>query len=496
MSNELKTFKMEPSTYIIDTLGYSGYNLSTSIADIIDNSIAAQAKNIYVDFEFDDHNLNNWYVTIKDDGCGMDSEQLVKALTIADNNLKNERRDSDLGRFGLGLKSASISQANYLLVISNKKGKKSTAKAIDMEYLHEMNTWDGLDFDNDINVLNEFTKFGTMVKWKKLKFVENIGSYDEARARLLDNIILVNNYLSMVFHRFLSENYSCETVNIYVQKIKLEPWDPFCSNNILTSLEDTSKFSYNDSSKPIIVKTYVIPSKEEIDDEKVYTEMTRNDALGHQGFYVYRNNRIIKAGGWLDTKFKSHQKYNSIRISLDFDSSLDEIFNVGFTKSTINFPDSITKKLEEIAKVARSKAEVKLTKRIQRNKDIFKTKEEVWNYEVKGNMYEFSINKNHPLIQQCVKGLDKTKINELFKLLTYNIPTFYNNDLVKSKNNIYSSKEIKEMLTDYYGVLFAKYINEVNRDEIIKKEIVNIEPFSSYLADVESFFEYEVNSWK
>ena len=399
----------------------------------------------------------------------------------------------------LGLKSASISQCNHLLVVSNKKGKKPTAKAIDMEYLHKTNSWDGLDYDDNIEILSEYTNLGTMVKWEKLKFVENIEDYNEARNRILDNIIQVKSYLGMVFHRYLTDKYGLEQVKIYVQKIELEPWDPFYPNpnyskNILTSLEDTSKIPYKD--KEIIVKTYVLPSKDDVDNEEEYSKITRNDALGHQGFYIYRNNRIIKAGGWLDTRFKTHQKFNSIRISIDFDSSLDEAFNVGFTKSTVNFPDSITKSLEQIAKVARSKAESKLTKRIKRNKNIFKTKEEVWNYEVKGNMYEFSINRTHPLVQQCIKGLDKTKVNELFKLLTYNIPTFYNNELTKSKNNTYSSKEIREMLEDYYGVLFAKYINEKNRDEIIKKEIVNIEPFSSYLADVESFFEYEVNSWK
>ena len=128
-----KTFPIPPSPNIIGTLSHSGYKIDTSIADLLDNSIAHNANNVDIRFNFNDNNIDNWTVEIIDDGDGMDSQTLSNAFIMGERSLKDTRDSMDHGRYSVGMKTASIAQADYLLVVSKTRNDSFTAKAMDME---------------------------------------------------------------------------------------------------------------------------------------------------------------------------------------------------------------------------------------------------------------------------------------------------------------------------------------------------------------------------
>ena len=335
--NEQKTFSIQPSPNIIATLAHSGYKIDTSIADLLDNSLAHNAHNIDIIFNFKSNDIDDWTVEIIDDGDGMDSQTLANAFIMGEKSLKDQRESGDHGRYSVGMKTASIAQADYLLVVSKTRNNSFTAKAMDMEFLNENKVWKGYDFDGVPEYSNIIEKHGTNVTWKKLKFIDRSLPLELAKKDLYSKIDMVSSYLGMVFHRFIERN----ELTIKIQNRVVKPWNPFYPN-VNTKLVDKHEDEF------ITTKTYILPSKDELTDDE-FNDMNRGDALSHQGFYIYRNDRMILAGGWLNLKnCKQHQKYNGLRISVDFDSRLDEYFDVGFTKSTIDFPKNITDKLEAV----------------------------------------------------------------------------------------------------------------------------------------------------
>ena len=486
--NEQKTFSIQPSPNIIATLSHIGYKIDTSIADLLDNSIAHNAHNIDIRFNFQSNNIDDWTVEIIDDGDGMDSQTLSNAFIMGERSLKDERERGDHGRYSVGMKTASIAQADYLLVVSKMKNKEFTAKAMDMNYLNNRKEWEGYDFDGVAEYSNIIENNGTSVIWKKLKFIDNTLPIELAKKDLYSKIDTVSSYLGMVFHRFIERN----ELTIKIQNRVVKPWNPFFPN-VNTKLVDTHEDEF------ITTKTYILPSKDELSEDE-FNEMNRGDALAHQGFYVYRNDRMIHAGGWLNLKnFKQHQKLNALRISVDFDSRLDEYFDVGFTKSTIDFPKNITDKLEAVVKIGKQKAAENIKQKVRtRIKPGNNTKNEIWVTKNSSNGIICDINTSHPLIKEYTKNIDPKDLNKLFKLIAGSIPTVYASS-DKSQNVYYTNDEIMEFIDNYYKNEQLTRINDYSLNkrkfnaEVFDK-MVNIEPFCDYLDLLQTYFDTEVNN--
>ena len=117
---------------MVESMRAYGYTLSTAIADLVDNSIAAKCKNVWLSFEWGGQ--NSW-ISVTDDGKGMSEKVLVNAMRLGSLSPLEERDPSDLGRFGLGLKTASFSQARRLTVISRTRSVQESIRRWDLDHL-------------------------------------------------------------------------------------------------------------------------------------------------------------------------------------------------------------------------------------------------------------------------------------------------------------------------------------------------------------------------
>jgi len=207
---------------------------------------------------------------------------------------------------------------------------------------------------------------------------------------------------------------------------------------------------------------------------------------------------MILAGGWLNLKnCKIHQKLNALRISIDFDSKLDEYFDVGFTKSTIEFPKNITDKLENIVKIGKQKASENLKQKARIHiKPGTTSKSEIWVTKNTNNKMICNINLEHPLVKEYTKGMDPKNINKLFKLISGSIPTVYASSEYL-QNSYYTDEEMMEYIDNFYKNEQLIRINEyaINRKKFnaeVFEKMVNIEPFCDYLDLVQTYFDNEV----
>ncbi len=371
--NASKTFK---------ALRSLGYDINSSIADIIDNAITEKvgADNVSVLF-----NLNKDYeitARIIDNGTGMTSDQLREAMRIGADSAYEA---GSLGKFGMGMKTASLAHCNILTVISKTKETEVSGFSWNLGHVKKIGNWSLLELDeteidkkiNDSNL--QIGDQGTIVFWDDLflmnsEFNSNI-SNKLASNYLFRKIESLKLHLRMVFHRFLDSNDN--TVRNITLRVNnddiLKPWDPFCRGEpetvqINLSTDDSNLFikSYQE---PIIINAYILPNKEYFSSENAWREakglLSWNDA---QGYYIYRANRLIRFGGWHGTKAKDeHDKL--ARLSIDIDPILDDEFRITVNKNKVEFPELLFQHLKNIVNpIIVKKAKARYKREPERNK--------------------------------------------------------------------------------------------------------------------------------
>jgi len=356
-----------------------GYDLFSSIADLVDNSITEQVGskrvNIHFDFQEDSH-LN---FRIADNGCGLSRSELEEAMRLGTETTYVER---DLGKFGMGMKTASLSHCNVLTVLSKKQNHPICGFRWDMNRIDSSQNWILLQLDNDeINELLDQNNLivknsGTIVMWDDLfnldQDVQSYSSQKLAQNYYFRLLIKIKLHLGMIYHRFLDGSLGEKNVEIMLNDEFIEPWDPFCRSEENTKEIELKKslteFKINGYDLPIVIRGYVLPNKDGFSSEDAWKKakglLSWNDS---QGYYIYRANRIIRFGGWHNTKFKDeHDKL--ARISIDINPSLDKLFRITVNKAKIQFPEvlfqhlkyNLNTKIVNRAKAVYNKKDLKL----------------------------------------------------------------------------------------------------------------------------------------
>ena len=353
----MKTHELPPNAArVIESLRDAGYSFNTAVADIIDNSIAAGADNINVACTM---RLDNGEITIAiaDNGCGMTLEEACNAMTYG----SAEREDiHSLGKFGLGLKTASTSQCRRLSLVTRTGKVTDTVKLVlDIDYAQKVNKWAYLELDPtpfDLRHLNHVAEnhSGTLVLWENCDRIlgrqyKNPGS--AAQRKALDRKIAdLRFHIGLVFQRFLdSEDERARNVTISINGRPVEAWDPFCTGFDATDLVRETRVKVTGvgaKQRYFNVAAYVVPNRDEVYSENaslIFPEGVSPDDL--QGIYVYRENRLIKWGDWCNL-YKTEFHDRLCRVELSFEADLDTCFNVDFKKSQIEINPSIAEWLK------------------------------------------------------------------------------------------------------------------------------------------------------
>lgn len=336
---------------MIESLRDAGYDFETAVADIVDNSISAHATKVAISATCSQKN-GNIRIIIADNGDGMSLNELCNAMTYGSDE-RAERHS--LGKFGLGLKTASTSQCRKLSVVSRKSGKVRPSKLVlDIDHTAETNKWEYLEIEpkpDDIRYLQNVAPghSGTVVKWKKCdriltrKFISGGNAQMKAFEQKLADLTF---HLAIVFQRFLDKDDDrAPNVEITLNGKAIPPWDPFCRAITSTELVRDQPVAIHDdfSDKDVILHTaaYVVPSRDELnaaEESLVFPPGISPDKL--QGIYVYRENRLIHWGDWCRlAKSEFHQRL--CRIEISFSEELDDCFQVDFKKSKINIDPEI-----------------------------------------------------------------------------------------------------------------------------------------------------------
>jgi hypothetical protein len=472
-----------PST-LIESLRAFGYTAHAAIADLIDNSITASAKNIWVQFVW---NGIDSYITVHDDGKGMSLTELVSAMRLGSQNPLERRGRKDLGRFGLGMKTASFSQSRVLTVSSKVSGSPVTTRRWDLNYVGQKSEWRLLHgiapgSEQRISDLGGQDS-GTVILWEHLDRMVGDARVDDQKAqrRFYEIIASVENHLSMVFHRFIDDPRG---ITIFINDHKIRSWDPFLSNEAATQqLPEERLHLHNDVIK---VRPYVLPHHSRLPSDIHEKGAGPKGWNGQQGFYIYRNQRLLLAGDWLGLGFQKEEHYKLARIAIDLPNSMDHEWDIDVRKSRAKPPGILHDDLRRIARITRGRAaEVyrhrgKVLARKTSENDIF-----VWNKEMKHGRVTFRINREQPLVVDLLQSSAeyRVKVEAVLRMIEETIPV----PLITIENSTHPdtqfapfegspSSEVLEIIKQIY-LLYRKRGN--THIQAIER-LLTLEPFQQF----------------
>lgn len=392
---------------LIESMRSLGYSFPAAIADLIDNSISAHATNIEIYSE----PSTDPFLVILDNGHGMNKNEIYEAMRYGCTNPLEDRRKDDLGRFGLGMKSASLSQCRKFVVVS-KKDCGLHAYSWDLDYIIKSKAWMLRGFSEEeilslpmIDLLKN-KETGTLIILSDFdRIKESTGNLSETFNKCLDDMI---NHLSLVFHRFIDEG-----LNIYVNGLRVEAKDPFLMNHRSTQRKRESSFYIND--EEISLKPFILPHISKMSQEDLDKVGGKDRMRNDQGFYVYRNKRLIIWGTWF--RLERKDELNKLaRVMVDIPNSLDYMWSIDIKKSSASLPDIIKKNMYNAVYESVTSSETVHTYRGRKEKHD-KEIEYVWEKIKIREGYEYQINRKLPQLEMLESTLDGSEIKLLNSLL-------------------------------------------------------------------------------
>ncbi len=469
---------------LIESLRAFGYTPQAAIADLIDNSITAGAKNIWLQFTW---NGSDSYLTVRDDGKGMTAVELVSAMRAGSQNPLIKRSRKDLGRFGLGLKTASFSQCRVLTVSSKVSGSSGTTRRWDLDYVGRVSEWrllHGVAPGSDQRISEfEDQECGTVVLWERMdRMVGNVRVDDQkAEKRFFDLISNVEKHLGMLFHRFIDDPGG---ITICINGHKIISWDPLMSNESATQqLQEELLQLHSDTIK---IRPYVLPHHSRLSSSAHERGAGPEGWNAQQGFYIYRNRRLLLAGDWLGLGFQKEEHFKLARIAIDLPNSMDHEWDIDVRKSRARPPGVLRDDLRRIARVTRERAadvyrhRGKVLARKTSDSSIF-----VWNREMKHGRITFRVNREQPLVADLLKSPPeyKARVEALLRLIEETLPV----PLITIENSAHPDTQLAPFedcpATEVFEIIKQVYISfrrQGNSHEQAIERLVTLEPFQDY----------------
>lgn len=342
---------------MLEALRGLGYSTAAALADVIDNSVSAGASEVRVRFDWDGVHSR---VSILDNGQGMSDAELETAMTLGAKSPLDERAPTDLGRFGMGLKTASFSQCRCLTVASRRSDSPVACLRWDLDAIAaspddgwRMFEGPARGSESNIDQIDSLSS-GTLVLWENLDRIVTLGYTLDHFANLVDG---VEQRLAMVFHRLIEGPNPA--FRLFINGKTVSPWDPFMTGHPAKPWQSPVARILTPSGA-VEAQCHVLPHKDRLSDNDFRRAGGPEGWTSHQGFYVYRNRRLLLAGGWLGLgqgkAWNREESHRLARIRLDIPNTADGDWKIDVKKSTARPPVTVRTWLTKLAEDTRERA--------------------------------------------------------------------------------------------------------------------------------------------
>lgn len=471
-----------PDPHLMESMRAVGYTLQTAVADLIDNSIAAQATEVAIFFG----NQPNPYVALVDNGLGMASGEAVQAMRLAGASPMRTRTATDLGRFGLGLKTASLSQCRDLVVVSKRNGVVCGFEW-NIDHMIERQTWSLIVLGEDeLAHLPRFGELaalasGTLVIWRDLDRLESIvGDFGSSLdAAMMD----VRDHLALVFHRFLAGEHG-QRFDILLNRVPIQGSDPFLESNRATQLGPSESFSVG--RERIEVQPYTLPHLNRMTTAEKKRAQIAGRVRDSQGFYLYRGKRLVIWGTWFRIAPKDDLG-KLARVKVDIPNTLDHLWALDIKKASAAPPPQIRDNLRRIAgRIVEPSKRIHLYRgRIVQDQSPTSP---LWNVIDDRGTFRYEINRQHPALAMLTDQMSPADVTQMSSVLSLLEATFPVEDAYNRLGQDESHSPIepsKPELEELAAALWRAHKATGGDSEQFVSAMASIEPFTLVPAPTE-----------
>lgn len=404
-----QTVRLDPvPSILVESLRDIGYSLNSALADVIDNSIAANATEVQI-FAIPG---DDFRIAIIDNGEGLRREELKQAMRLGSSDPRQERELNDLGRFGLGLKTASFSQCRRLTVLSRKGGEKAAAFIWDLDFISRENQWNLIE-ELDLEAIPFADKMGgagTLVLWEKLDRLTGVrGSGKIDYDRILSE---AGNYLGLVFHRYLLAEKGLKKLAIRLNGRALVPIDPFNISHPATQIGQSEVICPG-----VVMQAFTLPHRSHYDSEQEFDYFgLPGGYLKNQGVYLYRAKRLIMYGTWFGLSKKTALTQLS-RVKIDIALNQDEVWKIDVKKVSAEMPEKVRERIRMLIRSIGAPS-----RRVYRRRATRLTSDEqfpAWVVDKVGDKNLYRINRDHPSVRHLRELLDSKDTSQLDAALRF-----------------------------------------------------------------------------
>ena len=407
----MRVFDIPPRpSSLIESIRAIGYSLSTAIADLVDNSIAARANTIQIFSSLDTSDLK---VGILDDGVGLTEDELLEAMRLGSRSPLEERAQSDLGRFGLGLKTASFSQCRMLTVVTRTNGTTASARW-NLDHIAESGRWQ-VQVPDDLTSIpwrEHLGSSGTLVVWEQLGLRTDNGDSSRNMADFVRQMDEARSHLELVFHRYLSGEPGHRSVSIQMNNRSLDPFDPFHSRHPATIAGPEERIRVAD--EDVLVQAFTLPHHGKVTPAEWERYGGPEGYVKNQGFYVYRERRLIIHGTWFGLA-RQTELTKLARVRIDMPNTLDGAWKIDVKKASAQLPPPVRERLRRIIEPLGA-----ASKRVYRTKGrklIEENRIPVWNRIQNKNQISYRINDEHPMVLDLLFRLPPEARGDLLRVI-------------------------------------------------------------------------------
>jgi hypothetical protein len=460
-----------------------GYSLETALADVIDNSITAAAATVEILF---DAGGGEPAIGILDDGYGMSRDTLLEAMRPGTVGPLEARDSSDLGRFGLGLKTASFSQCRRLTVLSRTDGVLTGARW-DLDVVAVENKWllEVLG-DEDVDGVpwcDLLPRSGTLVVWENLDRLVDTTTGSDCVDHLYDRLDSAHRHLSLVFHRYLQGEKPLRKVSFKVNGTAVQPFDPFNSRNLATQKLPCEHIQVDGHT--VEVQPFILPHHRKVSSAEYERHAGEGGYLANQGFYVYRNGRLIIHGTWFRLA-KRTELTKLARVRVDMPTGLDNLWKINVLKASVQPPYIVKERLRGIVERITGASGRVYTSRGATSKPPGVTP--LWVRRVDKNEVFYEINRSHPLLHRFSELLTEdgqTLFESILEVIEHHFPAdAFFSDVAGSPESMKQPSISDEVLRPLIDLFLDSLLNQGMTSEEIAKAMETTEPYRSHMDAV------------
>lgn len=412
---ELKRMSSEillaPDPHLLESMRAVGYTLATAISDIIDNSITANATEVEIRVGSSPEN----YLAIVDNGEGMTPDEAQHAMRLAGSSSVSARSSSDLGRFGLGLKTASLSQGRKLTLVSRRNGVLCGYEW-DLDHVQQKHAWSLIDLDpEECAALPGFDllpadRSGTLVLWRNLDILNS--TYGDLESGLDRGLSEVRDHISLVFHRFLAGEHG-QPLRIALNSRSIEGADPLLPNHKSTQIDPPEVIRVEGGK--VVLQTFTLPHLNKLTPKQRKLAQIGGTLRDSQGFYIYREKRLVIWGTWF--RILPKQELGKLaRVRVDIPNSLDHLWSLDIKKAQASPPRIVRERLKSVSErmVTPSRRVAQYRGRTTSSGGIVAA----WDVIDTAGEFRYEINRRHPLVTAMSDAVGKDNLNSFQSLLS------------------------------------------------------------------------------